>query len=839
LGGDWVLEAQSGVVEATATAIATDAFSSLLAAPALYTGMGGATDFGENVYAAADDGYFPAIDITPVFGALGVQFGTKFYTSIYVDNNGMVTFGAGYSGFDATGLVYGVKDEGDGVTLIPAIAAFWTDLDTQGTTTTSAGGTSQGTNRVYWDLDAENKRVTITWDDVGEFSLGSLPVAAFQIRLTDAGSGNMDFEIRYENTQSMVNHTASAGWNTGVVGVNSGTDYFEISGGSGTVAYADLATTAGNSLQDGVWVFGLRAGAVVTPDPETGVVTTNAAPSITAASQSGTEDNSITLTAADFTGHYSDAESDALAKIMITSLPANGTLYLSGNAVAVNQEITLADLGNLTFTPTEKYNGSTAFNWKANDGSSYSTPTTFTFTITGTNDAPVFDSTAGAATITETSAYDITLTAASGSLTGTLAAADVDSTLTGTAAFGVRGGSISGNTVTKVGLYGVLTLDSYTGVWSYAPDNLEAINALPTGTTVHDSFDFKVVDPAGAFSTQMLDITINGANDAPLLAATIADQSFSGSGFWICQIPAGSFTDAEGTGLTCTVQVVDGNGALVGNGTLEANTSWLSFDEATRTFTGNPPAGSSDIYLKVTATDDHAASASDIFLLDLTAPLNDLPSGSVTITNTTDSGRGTTTLQQGDLLTAGNTLTDPDGPSPITGLTYHWFANGSEIGTGETFALIQAEVGKVITVVAGYSDSGSTAESAASIQTSPVVNVNDAPTSTAESITILEEHYHVLTLQDFGSYDDADGTPLAAVQMTTLPANGTLYYNNVAVSDVVTLLNVARADIEAGLLKFVPTANFDTASGADHIDFKVGDGTAFSASDYVLTLNVT
>jgi len=458
---------------------------------------------------------------------------------------------------------------------------------------------------------------------------------------------------------------------------------------------------------------------------------------------------------------------------------------------------------------------------------------TVSMTVNAVNDVPIFTSAAGAATITETSVYDGALMASSGSLTGTLTATDVDSTLAG-AIFGLRGGSVSDTTVTKVGLYGTLTLNTNTGVWSYAPDNLVVINALSAGT-VHDTFDFKVVDSADAFSTQTLDITINGANDTPVLAATIADQSFSGSGTWRYQIPAGNFTDAEGAGLTYTVQVVDGSGALVGDGTLASQASWLTFTESTRTFSGNLPAGSTDIYLKVTAD---ASSASDIFLLDLTAPMNDLPSGSVTITNS-NAGRGTTTLQQGDVLTAGNTLIDPDGPSSITGLTYHWYANGSDIGTGSTFTLLQAQVGKVITVVAGYTDSGSTVESAASVQTSPVVNVNDAPTSTADSIAILEDHHHVLTLQDFGTFADADGTALATVQITTLPTNGTLSYNNIVVTDVSTPLNVTRADIEAGLLKFEPTANFNTASGTDHFDFKVGDGIAFSASDYALIINAT
>jgi hypothetical protein len=99
------------------------------------------------------------------------------------------------------------------------------------------------------------------------------------------------------------------------------------------------------------------------------------------------------------------------------------------------------------------------------------------------------------------------------------------------------------------------------------------------------------------------------------------------------------------------------------------------------------------------------------------ANLNDLPTGSVTISGT---------AKQGQTLTAANTLADADGMGTVS---YQWKANGTSIGgaTGSTYLLTESEVGKTITVLASYIDLSGTAESVASAATTAVINLNDAP----------------------------------------------------------------------------------------------------------------
>ncbi|WP_051280375.1 S-layer homology domain-containing protein, partial [Anaerovorax odorimutans] len=116
----------------------------------------------------------------------------------------------------------------------------------------------------------------------------------------------------------------------------------------------------------------------------------NDAPTVKNSTKNGTEDTTMSFTAADFNGAeiYADEESDTLSKIQITGLPANGKLKLSETDITLNQEINAADLGSIKFVPTADFNGDTSFTWKASDGNSYSSAATMTLHFAATNDIP-------------------------------------------------------------------------------------------------------------------------------------------------------------------------------------------------------------------------------------------------------------------------------------------------------------------------------------------------------------------------------------------------------------------------------------------------------------------
>ncbi|GAB1393615.1 hypothetical protein MASR1M60_17790 [Rhodocyclaceae bacterium] len=233
LGGRWELDAVPPAM--VSKPLEVKAWHGVLAS--LINGLGGSSGFGENDYVRSDDPTdSTGIDLTSVFGVSGVKFGSNWYTKAYINNNGMITFGAPATTFTPNGLSAGVSNGSGGY--VPAIALYWTDLNTSQTSVTaSAGGTSTGTNLVHWDIDTGGGKITITWDDVQEHSFigaGDPPVLAGQIILTNAGSGNMDIQFRYEHAIALQGHTVTAGWNVGVSGGTAGVDYYEVPIASGT-----------------------------------------------------------------------------------------------------------------------------------------------------------------------------------------------------------------------------------------------------------------------------------------------------------------------------------------------------------------------------------------------------------------------------------------------------------------------------------------------------------------------------------------------------------------------------------------------------------------------------
>ena len=153
--------------------------------------------------------------------------------------------------------------------------------------------------------------------------------------------------------------------------------------GSGTLGISISAGTASDEAGNLAPAVGPSTTFTVVPPP-------NTAPTLAAIGVSGVEDTTLTFTAANFTGAYTDAESTALASMKVLTLPASGTLLLSGTAVTVDQVILAAVLGNLTYVPVLNENGAKTFTVSASDGVLSSAAATVTMTLAAVNDAPSF-----------------------------------------------------------------------------------------------------------------------------------------------------------------------------------------------------------------------------------------------------------------------------------------------------------------------------------------------------------------------------------------------------------------------------------------------------------------
>ena len=98
-----------------------------------------------------------------------------------------------------------------------------------------------------------------------------------------------------------------------------------------------------------------------------------------------------THTFAQFEFDYNDVDGDAFSKIKVTQLQTAGQLKLSGTPVTLNQEITAANITNLTFEPASDDNGDdyANFQFMVHDGIDFSSSDyTMTINVTPTNDRP-------------------------------------------------------------------------------------------------------------------------------------------------------------------------------------------------------------------------------------------------------------------------------------------------------------------------------------------------------------------------------------------------------------------------------------------------------------------
>jgi hypothetical protein len=250
-------------------------------------------------------------------------------------------------------------------------------------------------------------------------------------------------------------------------------------------------------------------------------------------------------------------------------------------------------------------------------------------------------------------------------------------------------------------------------------------------------------------------------NRTPTVSAIVPDQASNEDTAWSYQVPAGTFSDADADTLSYTATL--STGAVL--------PSWLSFNAATRTFSGTPPQDfAGNVSLMVTASDG-SASVTDTFVLTVSA-VEDEATGSVSVSGT---------VAEGGTVTASVSATDIDGS--ITNTAYQWqvSSNGTtgwtdlSGATAASYAIAsdQSQVGKHLRVVATTTDALGGTTTFTSATTSAVANVNDAPV-VANAISTLASNedtawsYQVAA----GAFSDADGDTLTYV--ATLGDGGAL-----------------------------------------------------------------
>ncbi|HWR04391.1 MAG TPA: calcium-binding protein [Humidesulfovibrio sp.] len=211
------------------------------------------------------------------------------------------------------------------------------------------------------------------------------------------------------------------------------------------------------------------------------------------------------------------------------------------------------------------------------------------------------------------------------------------------------------------------------------------------------------------WSPAMLTGQANG--HAPVVQEALADAVAPEDAAFSLTLPASAFVDVDaGSVLSYTAHLADG----------QPLPAWLSFNAATRTFSGTPGAGEiGSLAIKVLATDQFGACASQAFALEV-SPVNDapVPGPQVSLGALAENG-GSVTFSEGQLLA---NATDEEG-SALTAQGLAVSADqGSLVNNGDgtwTFTPAAGFSG-LATVSYLVSDGGASSPASAAITVTPV-----------------------------------------------------------------------------------------------------------------------
>jgi glucose/arabinose dehydrogenase len=145
--------------------------------------------------------------------------------------------------------------------------------------------------------------------------------------------------------------------------------------------------------------------------------------------------------------------------------------------------------------------------------------------------------------------------------------------------------------------------------WIVVSNNGRTLSGIAPTVAQDLTVRVTVNDRNGGGTSDEFSFSVVSDNQAPIVATPIADQDIGSAVAFTFVLPATSFTDADGDVLSYSVALASG-AALPG---------WLSFDAATRTFTGTPgTAEAGKTYaIAVTASDGKGGRVTDTFDIEI------------------------------------------------------------------------------------------------------------------------------------------------------------------------------------------------------------------------------
>ena len=245
----------------------------VLALPGFSAAVRNPTGSATNTLPANDDGSTGAVPL-----GFSVDFFGAVSPTVFVNNNGNVTFTSALSQFTPNGLATGVGQ--------PIIAPYFADVDTRGA---GSGLVTYGSGTITDDTLGWNnsQEFAVEWPAVGYFADHVDKLATFELLLvnrSDIAAGDFDIEFNYNNVQwetgdasggsgGLGGVSAAVGYSNGMSGASN--VFFQlpgslvngalINGGADALIAHEL-----NSTVAGRYDFQVRGGVVVSGVPEPG-----------------------------------------------------------------------------------------------------------------------------------------------------------------------------------------------------------------------------------------------------------------------------------------------------------------------------------------------------------------------------------------------------------------------------------------------------------------------------------------------------------------------------------------------------------------------------------------
>jgi hypothetical protein len=704
--------------------------------------------------------------------------------------------------------------------------------------------TLHGTGLAIGDVDAASGTMSVTLS-VGE---GNLTVTAGSTGATVSNSGTSTVTIT--GTVTQINN---------VLAGNSSATFTYINPLSSPAPSTTLTMTVNDQGNTGT------GGSLTATDTATiNITSINTEPTTGNTGGSTGEDTAyaaLTLTGSDIDG--------TVANFRLSSLPANGTLYLdAGLTTPVTTGVDYAassEALTLYFVPNANWNGATSFQYVAvdNQGLADSTPATGSITITPVDDAP----TASSGTVTLAGVAEDTASPTGASVASLFGSAFNDSTdqvSGGSSAHNLAGIAITANSAvaatqgtwqyfngtswtnisTAVSTTSALVLDASTQVrflanadYNGTPGTLTArliddsTGAVTTGSTVNVTTSGGTTQFSNVGNAVTLDTSISAVNDTP--TATITPTTYSvneqatltlhGTGLSIADVDAASGTMSvtlsvgEGTltvtaGTTGATVSNSGTSTVTITGTVtQINNVLAGNNTATVTYTDNTNTPSASTTLTMSVNDQGntgsggAMTTLDTATINITA-LNDAPTATITPTTYSVNEQATLTLHG-----TGLSIADVDAASSTVKATLTVVSGTISAAAGTTGVTVSGSGTNTITLTG----------TVAQINDLLAGNLSSTLTYTINSDTPVASDTLTLTANDQGNTGSGGA----------LTANDTATINITALNDAptATITPTTYSVNEQATLTLHGTglaiADVDASSGTMSVTLSVVEGT--------------